>query len=282
MHTPRLHFDINKRVKDRSESFVDNLGQGAICVVQNARAHLRFIKHIFVAMWRMMRGRANTRRIDLLREIDNSGPRAFGIVCLLSFMIGLIIAFVGNMQLKLFGAEIYVAALVAISMTRILGAIMTGIIMAGRTGASYAAEIGSMQANEEIDALQTMGISPVEFLVLPRIVALTITMPILTIIADIVAILGGMCVAVTIMNVSIAEYWQTTMDWITFNNFAIGVLHGWLFGWVIAIIGCWCGMHATRNADGIGRATTRAVVFGIVGCVVTTAILTLVFNWIDI
>ncbi len=282
MHTPQIHFDIKKRVKDRSESFVDYLGHVAICFVQNVRAHLQFIKRVFVAIWRMMCGRASTRSINLWCEIDNAGPRALGIVCLISFMIGLIIAFVGNMQLKLFGAEIYVAALVAISMTRILGAVMTGIIMAGRTGASYAAEIGSMQANEEIDALQTMGISPIDFLVLPRVVALTITMPILTIIADIVAILGGMCVAVTIMNVSIAEYWQMTIDWITFNNFAIGVLHGWLFGWVIAIVGCWCGMRTTRNADGIGRATTRAVVFGIVGCIITTAILTLVFNWIDI
>ena len=282
MHTPHVHFDIKEQVKDKPENFVDSIGNWAICLIQNVNAHLQFIRRLFVALWRMVRGRTDTRAIDLLREIDNAGPRALGIVCLISFMVGVIIAFVGNMQLKLFGAEIYVAALVAISMTRILGAVMTGIIMAGRTGASYAAAIGSMQANEEIDALQTMGISPVEFLVLPRVIALTITMPILTIVADIVAILGGMCVAVTIMNVSMAEYWRTTVDWITFNNFAIGVLHGWLFGWVIAIIGCWCGMRAKRNADGIGRATTRAVVFGIVGCVVTTAILTLLFNWIDI
>ena len=222
------------------------------------------------------------RQIDVLREIDNAGPRAIPIVCMMSFMIGLIIAFVGNMQLKMFGAEIYVAALVAIATTRILGAVMTGIIMAGRTGASYAAEIGSMRANEEIDALETMGIAPVDFLVLPRVIALSITMPILTIIADIVAILGGMCVAITIMNVSVVEYWKTTLEWVTFNNFAVGVLHGWLFGWVIAIVGCWCGMRAKKNADGIGRATTNAVVFGIIGCVIMTAILTIVFNWIDI
>ena len=230
----------------------------------------------------MIRRRGVTRRIDLWVEIDNAGLRAIPIVCLISFMIGLIIAFVGHMQLAMFGAEIYVAALVAISMIRILGAIMTGIIMAGRTGASYAAEIGTMRVNEEIDALKTMGISPVQFLVVPRVVALTITMPILTIIADVVAIFGGFCVAIAVMNVSVAEYWQTTMDWLSFNNFAIGVLHGWLFGWVIAIAGCWCGMHTKRTADGVGRATTRAVVAGIVGCIVVTAILTLIFNWLDI
>ena len=242
----------------------------------------RFVCQIFRAIWLMICRRSLTRRLDLWIEIDKAGLRAVPIVCMISFMIGLIIAFVGHMQLAMFGAEIYVAALVAISMIRILGAVMTGIIMAGRTGASYAAEIGTMRVNDEIDALRTMGVSPIQFLVLPRVLALTITMPILTIIADIVAILGGMCVAIAIMDVSVAEYWQTTVNWLSFNNFAVGILHGWLFGWVIAIAGCWCGLNTRRTADGVGRATTRAVVAGIVGCIVVTAILTLVFNWLDI
>ena len=261
---------------------IERVGDCAVMVADCVRNVSKFIFEIFRAIWSMIRRRGVTRRIDLWVEIDNAGLRAIPIVCLISFMIGLIIAFVGHMQLAMFGAEIYVAALVAISMIRILGAVMTGIIMAGRTGASYAAEIGTMRVNEEIDALKTMGISPVQFLVVPRVVALTITMPILTIIADVVAIFGGLCVAIAVMNVSVAEYWQTTMDWLSFNNFAIGVLHGWLFGWVIAIAGCWCGMHTKRTADGVGRATTRAVVAGIVGCIVVTAILTLIFNWLDI
>ena len=243
---------------------------------------LRFVWRVFGAVGRAIRGRAVFRSIDLWAEIDKAGLGAVPIVCLVSFMIGLIIAFVGHMQLAIFGAEIYVAALVAISMIRILGAVMTGIIMAGRTGASYAAEIGSMRVNEEIDALKTMGVNPIEFLVMPRVLALTITMPILTIVADIVAIFGGMCVAVTIMNVSVLEYWQTTLEWLSFGNFAIGVLHGWVFGWIIALTGTWHGINAARNADGIGRATTRAVVAGIVGCIVATAILTLIFNWLNI
>lgn len=258
------------------------VGDFAITTVNDILAVIRFLGSVFVALWAFLRRRATFRKIDLWWEIDKAGFRAVPIVCAVSFMIGLIIAFVGNMQLKLFGAEIYVAGLVAISVVRILGATMTGIIMAGRTGAAYAAEIGSMRHNEEIDALQTMGISPMQFLVLPRILALTITMPILTIISDIVAIFGGMCVAMAIMDISVAEYWQTTLNWLTFNNFAIGVLHGWLFGWVIAIAGCMCGMRATKTADGIGRATTRAVVSGIVGCIITTAILTIIFNWIDL
>lgn len=272
---------LNQAPKNKVDIF-GRLGDSVLCAWQSVCKNIGFVFHIFRAMYYALRGRGDMRRVDLWVEIDKAGLRAIPIVCLISFMIGLIIAFVGHMQLELFGAEIYVAALVAISMVRIVGAIMTGIIMAGRTGASYAAEIGSMRANDEIDALKTMGISPMEFLVLPRVFALTITMPFLTIIADVVSILGGMCVAMAIMNVSVAEYWQTTLNWISFKNFVVGIFHGWIFGWVIAITGCICGLRAEKNADGIGRATTRAVVMGIVGCVIATAILTLVFNWLDI
>ncbi len=265
-----------------SSDMLERVGNGAVSIAGRVCDITKFTFQIFHAIRLMLGRRGVTRRIDLWVEIDKAGLRAIPIVCLISFMIGMIMAFVGNMQLKMFGAEIYVAALVAISMIRILGAIMTGIIMAGRTGASYAAEIGTMRVNDEIDALKIMGVSPIQFLIVPRVLALTIAMPILTIIADIVAIFGGMCVAVAIMNVSIIEYWHTTMDWLSFNNFAVGVLHGWLFGWVISIAGCWCGIHTKRTADGVGHATTRAVVAGIVGCIVVTAILTLIFNWLDI
>lgn len=282
MHGGRNQLKTSNQAPKNKTDIFGRLGDFALCAWQSVCKNIGVVFHVFRAMYYALRGRGDMRRVDLWVEIDKAGLRAIPIVCLISFMIGLIIAFVGHMQLELFGAEIYVAALVAISMVRIVGAIMTGIIMAGRTGASYAAEIGSMRANDEIDALKTMGISPMEFLVLPRVFALTITMPFLTIIADVVSILGGMCVAMAIMNVSVAEYWQTTLNWISFKNFAVGIFHGWIFGWVIAITGCICGLRAEKNADGIGRATTRAVVMGIVGCVIATAILTLVFNWLDI
>lgn len=279
MHFGGAHFQKQPR---NTQDIFERVGDCALRVARHVRGVMQFSLEIFRAIKNVFLRKSVTRRIDLWIEIDRAGVRALPIVALISFMIGVIIAFVGNMQLKMFGAEIYVAALVAISMIRILGAMMTGIIMAGRTGASYAAEIGAMRTNEEIDALKTMAVSPVEFLVAPRVLALTITMPILTIIADIVAIVGGMCVAIAVMNVSIIEYWHTTIDWLSFNNFAIGVLHGWLFGWVIAITGCWYGMNAQKTSSGVGRAATRAVVMGIVGCIAVTAILTLVFNWIDI
>lgn len=260
----------------------DCVGAWTLRMADKTRTGLQFFGDVMASFGRLLRGRAVFRGIDLWTELEKAGIRAVPITCLISFMIGIIIAFVGVMQLEMFGAEIYVAALLAIATTRILGAIMTGIIMSGRTGASYAAEIGSMQVNQEIDALRTMGVRPMDFLVLPRILALTMTMPILTIIADIVGILGGACIAMTLMNVSMNEYWAMTFDWITFNNFAIGVLHGWVYGWVIGICGCYCGINTERSADGIGRATTRAVVYSIVWCIVVTAILTLIFNWLDI
>lgn len=270
------------KITSWAQNICDSVGDYTLRMAAHARDGLQFCGAVFVSVGRAMRGRAVFRQIDLWGELEKAGIRAVPIACLISFMIGVIIAFVGVMQLEMFGAEIYVAALLAIATTRILGAIMTGIIMSGRTGAAYAAEIGSMQVNQEIDALRTMGVRPMDFLVLPRVLALTITMPILTIIADIVGILGGACIAMTLMNVSMTEYWKMTFEWITFNNFAIGVLHGWVYGWVIAICGCYCGLNTQRSADGIGRATTRAVVYSIVWCIVVTAILTLIFNWLDI
>ena len=260
----------------------DCVGDYTLRLLERVRDGTVFCTAVFSSFGRLLRGRAVFRRIDLWTELEKAGIRAVPITCLISFMIGVIIAFVGVMQLEMFGAEIYVAALLAIATTRILGAIMTGIIMSGRTGAAYAAEIGSMQVNQEIDALRTMGVRPIDFFVLPLVLSLTLTMPILTIIAYIVGILGGACIALLLMNVSMTEYWTMTFDWLTFNNFAIGVLHGWVYGWVIGICGCYCGLNTQRSADGIGRATTRAVVYSIVWCIVVTAILTLIFNWLDI
>ena len=210
----------------------DCVGGRTLQLLDHVRDGVTFCMAVFSSFGRLFRRRAVFRGIDLWTELEKAGIRAVPITCLISFMIGVIIAFVGVMQLEMFGAEIYVAALLAIATTRILGAIMTGIIMSGRTGAAYAAEIGSMQVNQEIDALRTMGVRPIDFLVLPRVLALTLTMPILTIIADIVGILGGACIALLLMNVSMTEYWAMTFDWLTFNNFAIGVLHGWVYGWV--------------------------------------------------
>lgn len=159
-------------------------------------------------------------------------------------------------------------------MTRIMGAIMTGIIMAGRTGASYAATIGTMQVNEEVDALKTMGIAPMDFLVLPRMIALVITMPILTMWADFMGMLGGGVVGVYMLGIPLNKYWELSVDAVALNNFLVGIFHGWVFGFIIAVCGCYYGVYCGRNADSVGVATTKAVVSAIIWMIVMTGVIT--------
>lgn len=254
--------------------FLEALGNGAINLHFCCSKGWLFIHQTLRSIGRFITHKAIMRKVDFLFAIEDCGPKAIGIVSLISFMVGLILAFVGAIQLKSFGAQIYVASLVAIGMTRIMGAIMAGIIMAGRTGASYAATIGTMQVNEELDALQTMGIPASDFLVLPRILALTITMPLLTMLADFMGMIGGGAVGVFMLDISPQEYWKYSADAFNLTNFLVGVFHGLVFGWVIALCGCYYGIHSGRNADSVGKATTSAVVSAIVWMIVMTGIIT--------
>ena len=195
------------------------------------------------------------------------------IVSLISFLVGLILAFVGVLQLAMFGAEVYVADLVGIAMVREMGAIMTGIIMAGRTGAAYAAQLGTMQVNEEIDALETLAIPPMEFLVLPRMVALTLMMPFLVLYADLMGILGGALVAVGMYDINIIVYLNRTKAAIGLNDLFIGLFMGVVFGILVALSGCLRGMQCGRSASAVGDAATSAVVTGIVAIIIATAVL---------
>jgi phospholipid/cholesterol/gamma-HCH transport system permease protein len=167
-------------------------------------------------------------------------------------------------------------------MVRVMGAIMTGIIMAGRTGAAFSAEIGTMQVNEEIDALQTMGISPMEFLVLPRMLALVIMMPLLCIYADLMGIIGGFIVGVGMLGLTPMEYYHETIRSLSLTNFWIGLFHGAVFGVIVALAGCLRGMQCGRSASAVGTATTSAVVTSIVAIVIATAIITVVCNVLGI
>jgi phospholipid/cholesterol/gamma-HCH transport system permease protein len=184
-------------------------------------------------------------------------------VALINFLVGLILAFVGAVQLAQFGASIYVADLVAIASVREMGCIMTAIIVCGRTGAAFAAQLGTMKVNEEIDAFRTFGISPMEFLVLPRIVALMLAMPLLVVFADLIAIAGGYVVSVAMLDVTAAEYIDRTIEAITLRSFFLGVFKGACFGMLVAMTGCWRGLRSGDSAAAVGLATTSAVVTGI-------------------
>lgn len=262
--------------------WVEFIGARTLIVYNSILKGLGFIRKVMHSVVRFMNGRAIMRKVDFLFAMEDCSYKAVGIVALVSFMVGLILAFVGAIQLKTFGAQIYVASLVAIGMTRIMGAIMVGIIMAGRTGASYAATIGTMQVNEEIDALKTMGIPIADFLVLPRIMALTLTMPFLTILADAAGVAGGAAVGVFMLGIPAPEYWKYSFDALNMTNFWVGIFHGFVFGIVIALCGCYYGVNCGRNADSVGIATTKAVVSAIVWMIVMTGIITWIFEALGI
>lgn len=235
---------------------------------------VNFIGEAFIAFIRLLGGKTSFRRSDLFLIIHETGAQALPIVSLISVLVGLILAFVGAIQLRMFGAQIYVADIVGIAMVRVMGAIMTGIIIAGRTGAAFAAQLGTMQTNEEIDALKTLGISPMEFLVLPRMIALILMMPLLCLYADFMGILGGMIVGVGMLQLSPMEYYHETKAAVGLTNLWIGLFHSAVFGVLIALSGCLRGMQCGRSAQAVGNAATSAVVTGIVGIIVATAIIT--------
>jgi phospholipid/cholesterol/gamma-HCH transport system permease protein len=250
-------------------------GDRVIKIWDSIRETLAFVGETLIAFSKLFAGKARFRLSDLFLIIQESGAQALPIVSLISLLVGLILAFVGSIQLKMFGAQIYIADLVAIAMARAMGAIMTGIIMAGRTGASFAAGIGTMQVNEEIDALKTAGLPPMEFLVLPRIIALALMMPLLTLYADLMGILGGMIVGVGGFDIGIREYYNETRGALTLTTIGIGLFSSFVFGILIAVAGCLRGMQCGRSASAVGEATTSAVVTSIVSIIVATAIITI-------
>lgn len=277
----RLAAVVQPRKTGRSDarlSWLARVGTTALAAWAGAAAMLAFIGGVFLAVLALLRGKARLRRSDLAVYIQDCGAGALPIVTLISFLVGLILAFVGAVQLRQFGAQIYVADLVGIAMAREMGAMMTAIIMAGRTGAAFAAQIGSMQANEEVDALTTMGLSPMEFLVLPRMVALVLMMPLLTLYADLLGILGGGFVGITMLGLSPSQYFYETQNFLTLTDFSMGLIKAVVFGVLVALAGCLRGMQCGRSSAAVGMAVTSAVVTGIVFIIFSDAILTVVYN----
>ncbi len=249
------------------------IGDRAINAWSGITETLSFIGEMVVAFSRMFVGKSRFRWSELWTTVQEVGAEALPIVSLINFLVGLILAFMGSIQLIMFGAQIFVADLVAIAMLRAMGAIMTGIIMAGRTGASFAARIGTMQVNEEIDAMKTTGISPMDFLVLPRMLALSLMMPLLTLYADLLGILGGMIVGVTLLDLGLYEYYHETSQAMNFTSLFVGLFMSLVFGVLIALAGCLRGMQCGRSAQAVGQATTSAVVTSIVSLIIATSII---------
>ena len=248
---------------------------------QSLRITLTFVGDTSIALNQWLRGLAKTRSSDIAFFFVQAGPQALAIVTLIALLVGMILAYLGSVQLRQLGAQVYVADLVAIGMVREMGALMTAVIMAGRTGAAYAAQLGTMQVNEEIDALKTMGISSVEFLVLPRLIALVVVMPLLCIYANVVGMAGGAIVA-TSMDVNFTQYIMQTQEAIDWADIGTGLVKSVFFGILIAIAGCQAGLNCGRNSDAVGMAATNAVVRAIVYLVVADAAFNILYDKLGI
>lgn len=255
------------------------VGRLGMRVYDGVLGELEFLGEVTRAFGTFLRGKARYRKSDLRLLIQQAGADALGIVSLVSLLFGLILAFVGAVQLQQFGATIYVADLVGVGMVRDMAAFMTAIIVAGRSGAAYAAQLGTMKVTEEIDALRTTGISPIEFLVVPRVVALVLMMPLLTVYADMMGMFGGYLVGVGLLNISPLAYIQQTTGAVNMTHFIPGVLKGTVYGLLVALAGCKQGMAAGNSASAVGDAATRAVVNGVVAIIVACGV-TQVISWV--
>jgi phospholipid/cholesterol/gamma-HCH transport system permease protein len=257
--------------------FLDRVGNTAIGAGVSMGEMLKFLGEMTLTFIQLFRMRVRFRAVDLILLIQQCGAQALPIVTLISFLVGVILAFVGAVQLKQFGAQIYVADLVAIAMIREMGAMMTGIIMAGRTGAAFAAQLGTMKVTQEIDAFTTMGFSPLEFLVLPRVIALILMMPLLCIYSDFVGVLGGAAIGVGMLDLSWVTYLRETSNAISMTDVFGGIFKSSVYGVLIALSGCLRGIQCGNSSSAVGDAATSAVVTGIVAIVVACGIFAVVF-----
>ena len=263
-------------------SVVEHVGQVTLDEIDDLKDMIAFAGECTLTAVDLLRGKARMRWKNLFTIMEQCGPDALPIVALISGLVGVIIAFLGAMILQRMAAEVYVSYIVGYGMLRELGALMVGMIMAGRTGAAFAAEIGSMKVSEEIDALQTLGVSPLEFLVLPRILALTLMMPLLTAFANVLGIAGGYFVSAGMLGVPGSQFFGGLRDVMSVPDVVVGLIKGGIFGMLIGFSGCLRGIRCGRSAGAVGRAATSAVVTSITLIVIANAVvdwLSIVYEW---
>jgi phospholipid/cholesterol/gamma-HCH transport system permease protein len=252
---------------------VTRVGHRAISAWDAWLEAVTFTGQVTDSFIRLLLGRARLRWRDFWVVVQSNGMGALPIVTLIAVLIGVIIAFLGVVVLRRFGAGYYVSFLIGYGILREMGALMTGIIMAGRTGAAFAAELGSMKITEEIDAYTTLGISPIDHLVLPRMLGLFVMMPLLVIYADFIAIAGGMVVAVSLLDLTPTQFVGGLLSVVTLSDAALGVFKGGVFGVIIGLAGCMKGLQTGDDAGAVGRSATSAVVLGITLIIVANAVI---------
>ena len=259
-------------------ALTERLGRGAVDAALEARDLTAFLGHTNIVLAKSLLRPRRIRFTALVSQMEQSGLNALPIVGLISFLVGLVLAYQGADQLSRFGAQIFTVNLVAIGVLREMGILLTAIIDAGRSGSAYTAQIGTMQVNEEIDALRTIGLDPMEVLVMPRVLGLVIVMPLLTFYADIMGILGGGVMVTMTLDMSATQFLRQLADSARIADFWVGIIKAPLFAFIIAIVGCFEGMRVSRSAESVGRQTTRAVVEAIFLVIVLDAIFSIFFS----
>ena len=259
-------------------SLVEQAGAFGIRFVAGLREFTAFTGEVIIGLVDAVRHPRQIRWRETWLYMQRAGYEALPIVSLISFLMGLITAFQAAVQLRQFGADIYVASLVGLSVTRELGPLMTAIIAAGRSGAAFAAEIGTMKVSEEVDAMAAMGLDRTRFLVTPKVLALVIMLPLLTLYADLLGILGGLFVASVQLNIPAVVYFSTMKYYMDFWDVAQGLVKAGVFAFLIALVGCLRGFEAEQGAESVGRITTSAIVSGIFAIILSDAVFTVLFN----
>jgi phospholipid/cholesterol/gamma-HCH transport system permease protein len=262
--------------------FVERVGRISLMLLNRFYDILSFTGLVTVTILRLLRSPRRLRLIATLVQMELVGLNALPIVGLLSFLIGVVMAYQGADQLRRFGAEIYTVNLLGVSILRELGVLLSAIIIAGRSGSAFTAQIGTMQVNEEIDALRTLGLDPIEVLVLPRLFGLGITLPLVVFFADFMGILGGGLMSWVVLNINIPNFVTQLQSAVTLTTLWVGVVKAPFFAAIIALVGCYEGLNVTRSAESVGRLTTQSVVESIFFVIVTDAAFSIIFSMLKI
>jgi len=261
---------------------VERTGAAALQAGREARDLLNFLGMMVTALARTVASPRRLRGTALVHHMEQTGLNALPIVGLLSFLIGVVLAYQGADQLRQFGAQLFVVNLLGISILREIGILMTSIIIAGRSGSAFTAQIGTMKVNLEVDAMRTLGLDPIELLVLPRALALMITLPLLAFYADIVGLLGGAVMCYFVLDISFGQFVQQLHGAIKLSTLMVGLCKAPVFAFVIALVGCYEGLKVSGSAESVGRLTTRSVVVGIFLVIVLDALFSILFSYVRI
>jgi phospholipid/cholesterol/gamma-HCH transport system permease protein len=265
-------------IPERKKGFLEEIGKGALEVMHDVKDFITFLGHLFYALFYLLRHPGHFRLKETVYHIHQSGFNALVIIAMTSFLVGMVIAYQGAVQLAKFGADIFIVDTVGISIVRELGPMITAIVIAGRSGSAYTAEIGAMKITEEIAAMRTMGFDPYNFLVLPRVFALMIALPLLIFFSDIIGIFGGLVASSMQLGISFDQFVTRLNEVLEVKHYILGMIKGPVFAFIIAAIGCFRGFQVSDNTESIGLHTTASVVNAIFLVIAFDALFSVIYT----